>query len=76
MRTISILALALVPIFGAKTARADEAAPAAPPVPPGATASPTAEKLSLANAVRMALENNERAKKARLRVETAAGSLV
>jgi outer membrane protein TolC len=75
MRTISILALALVPIFGAKTARADEAAPAAPPVPPGATASPTAEKLSLANAVRMALENNERAKKARLRVETAAGSL-
>jgi outer membrane protein TolC len=72
MRMFPLFALALMPaIFGAKLAHAADEAPAEAP----ATPAPTAEKLTLQQAVRMTLENNERARKARLRVEQAAGSL-
>lgn len=79
MRAISMLVLASA-VLAARPAFADEAPPAStpappPPVPPPQSAGPTAEKLTLQQAVRVALENNERAKKARLRVESAAGSL-
>jgi outer membrane protein TolC len=63
--------LALVPTLVAAAARADTPPPsAAPPAPPAATAA-----LALEEALRLALANNERALKAPLRVEVAAGAL-
>lgn len=74
MRPFSTLALILMAAISAEgPALADDAPPAAAPGPPASAS--TAERLTLHQAVRIALENNERAKKARLRVDQAAGSL-
>jgi len=67
---------ALLPLLPAAASAQEAARPAdAAPAAGAASAAPAADGMTLEDAVKLALANNERAKKANLRVDTAEGQL-